>query len=229
MKARFAAFVALIVLLAWFPHRADESRRPRFADSAWRDAPLLVPVVLGDYHAVNRWRSARNGAIEQGALYADRRTGGLVQLDMFLNYPGAHNGIACYLAQGFSFSSQHLQWLTSAHGEGQFQVAVLHSDGRVLQATASTECWSWGCRETSPIEGWSFVFNLSAPPLAGIPVPVTVTVDDTDLSGDDEHQADRLLKRIDAFIEQLDLSRIETFAAEQDKYLLRRREQKGGP
>jgi hypothetical protein len=216
VRARFAAFMGLIMLLAWLPHRAHESHRPHFTDSAWRDAPLLVPAVLGGYRAVNRWHDTRNGIIEQGALYSDHSSDGLVQLDMFLNHPGPHNGIACYLTQGFSFSSQGLEWLHSSGGEGQFQVAVMRAD-EIMQATASTECWSWGCQETPVSEGWSFVLSFTDPPPAETPVPVTITVDDSDLSGDSRERGNRLLKRLDTFIAQLDLARIERFAAEQSQ------------
>jgi hypothetical protein len=221
MKARFAAFTGLIMLLAWLPHRANESHRPHFTDSAWRDAPLLVPAALGGYRAVNRWHNYNtwDGTIEQGALYSDHSADGLVQLDMFLHSPGPHNGIACYLAQGFSFSSQGLRWLHSSDGEGHFQVAVLRADD-IMQATASTECWSWGCQETPAggSEGWSFVLSLTDPPPAETPVPVTITVDDSDLSGDSKERGDRLLNRLNTFIAQLDLARIERFAAEQRQY-----------
>jgi hypothetical protein len=215
MKGRFSAFLAVITLFGWFPYLVNESHVPRSTGRARRDAPLLVPAVLGSYRAVNRWSIVGNGTIEQGALYSNRSTDGPVQLDMFLNYPGPHNGIACYLAQGFSLSSKGLQRLKSSDGEGQFQVAVLRTDD-LVKATASTECWSWGCQET-PVGTWSLVLSLAEPPSVEMPIPITVTADDSELSGDGEQQEARLLRRLDTFIAQLDLARIERFAGEQSK------------
>jgi hypothetical protein len=219
MRVRLAAFLALVVLLAGIPHLSYERPTVQSSSRESRAASMLMPTFLGRFQTVNRWSNPLpGGTIEQGALYSDGAANDPVQLDMFVNSLGPHNGIACYLSQGFTFSSQQLKVLRSSNSQALFQVAVLRDD-ETVRAVASTECWSWGCKET-PVtrsNSWSVIWRPIPPPSAEIPVPVSITVDEPASFAGSEHAGQRLIERIDTFIAQLDLTRIQRFAAEHGK------------
>ncbi|MGH8273702.1 MAG: hypothetical protein ACRES9_05515 [Gammaproteobacteria bacterium] len=154
----------------------------RGGGEAYADAKniTLVPQTLGSSGMLKSWHNNLRGSItEVGALYAAGSFGPApIMLDFRRGDPRAHNGIGCFLTQGETLVSEHLNKFRTASGLVVFDLGVTRS-GDELQMTAATACTPKECRgQRLPFaetlgQQWSLKNLLSMPYAHGV-VPVAV-------------------------------------------------------
>ena len=205
VKRKLIVFGALLVacgIAEYFLHALS----PRFSRiHAQKAIAQTLPPAIGDFRSVRRWNvPSSTGVTEAGASYLNP-SGVEASVDIRLNNGGPHNGVACWLVEGYPMIWQRLITVRARSGTSTFDAALFRRK-RGLALLANTECFAAGCTETRLPNSFGLRME-SAPAPAISAVPVSIVVKDPSglapVTGGRE--SSQLVQRFRGFVAHLNL------------------------
>lgn len=133
--------------------------------------PHVLPRAVGNFQSTRRWE----GKFAVGASYRDPR-GIEASLSVRFGAQSPHNGIACWLVQGYSMLQQRAVEVRTTSGFVRFDTALFRADSG-LALLANTECYANGCRENLVPTSFGLQMPAFSRPIAPV-VPVSILVKD---------------------------------------------------
>jgi hypothetical protein len=167
---KFAAFSAVVLLGAAFPHYwwgQTVPVHPRHATGGVSPEDLL-PLSIGEFHVVDRWTFPQKGdPAEIGAIYQDAAGKHLAQIAIHM---GPHDGASCYIARGIPLQRQFEEQVAAADSVADFNISLLGDEsmaglGQRSLLMATSACTATGCAAAprQRNDGLRIVFPKLAP------------------------------------------------------------------